>query len=49
LEGELTINGFKLEKRDGIDISEVKNIDIKTSVKTKVLLMEVPMIIEILG
>ena len=43
LEGELTINGFKMEKRDGIGISEVNLVDIKTSAKTKVLLMEVPM------
>jgi redox-sensitive bicupin YhaK (pirin superfamily) len=43
LEGELAIKDFKLEKRDGIGISEVNHIDFKAGAKTKVLLMEVPM------
>jgi redox-sensitive bicupin YhaK (pirin superfamily) len=43
LEGEVMIKDYKLEKRDGLAITETRKIEFKTSVNTKVLLMEVPM------
>ncbi len=43
LEGEATINGQKLEKRDGYGLWNTPNIDLVTSKNSKVLLMEVPM------
>lgn len=43
LEGEVEINGQKLEKRDGFGIWEVKDLDFKSLGPSKVLLMEVPM------
>jgi len=44
LEGEVDINDLKLEKRDGIGIWNVNQFDFKAGAKTKVLLMEVPML-----
>jgi len=43
LEGEVQIKDYKLEKRDGLAITETRKIEFKTGVNTKVLLMEVPM------
>ena len=42
IEGDAVIAGNKLNKRDGIGISEVSEIEIKTFVGTKLLVMEVP-------
>ncbi len=43
LEGELTINDQKLNKRDGLGIWDTDKIEITTDNPSKVLLMEVPM------
>ncbi len=44
LEGDFTINGEKLNRRDGMGISETDKISIEaTSDKAEILLMEVPM------
>lgn len=43
IEGGVTINDTKLEKRDGIGIWETNNIEIKTLPDSKILVMEVPM------
>lgn len=43
LKGEVLIKDYKLEKRDGIGITETRKVDFKTGANTKVLLMEVPM------
>lgn len=44
LEGEVKVNGQKLEKRDGYGIWDFDSIDITSLTDAKVLLMEVPMI-----
>ncbi len=43
LEGEVTINGQTLNKRDGYGIWETDSFEFKASTDSKVLLMEVPM------
>jgi hypothetical protein len=43
IEGDAVIAGNKLNKRDGIGISEVSEIEIKTFDGTKLLVMEVMM------
>ena len=43
IEGEIAIGAFKLEKRDGLGISEASNFTIKANSNSQVLLMEVPM------
>ncbi|MFZ4581806.1 MAG: pirin family protein [Paludibacter sp.] len=43
IEGDAEVAGFKLNKRDGIGISEISEIEIKTFVGTKLLVMEVMM------
>jgi len=43
LEGEVTINGQALEKRDGFGLWDLAHLDIKTDSNTELLLMEVPM------
>ena len=43
LEGEVEVEGQKLEKRDGFGIWDTKTIQLKSLSKSKVLLMEVPM------
>jgi redox-sensitive bicupin YhaK (pirin superfamily) len=43
LEGEIEINGAKLKTRDGLGISALDHVIIKATVKTEILLMEVPM------
>ena len=45
IEGEATIQNYLLNKRDGLGIWDIKNLEIKVHKGTKVLLMEVPMII----
>jgi hypothetical protein len=43
LEGEVEINGQKLEKRDGFGLWDVDAFDFKSTSYSRVLLMEVPM------
>ncbi len=43
IEGNITVNGHPLEKRDGIGITDVETITVKASTKAEVLLMELPM------
>lgn len=43
VEGEVQIQDYKLEKRDGLAITETRKISFKTSANCKILLMEVPM------
>lgn len=43
LEGEVTVNGQSLNKRDGFGIWDVDSIQLKADTDTKVLVMEVPM------
>ncbi len=42
IEGEATISGNKLNRRDGIGISEVTEINISTTAGTRILIMEIP-------
>jgi redox-sensitive bicupin YhaK (pirin superfamily) len=42
LEGEATINGVKIERRDGIAISNVSQLSVTADKALKILLMEVP-------
>ncbi len=42
LEGETTINGEKLDRRDGIGITEADKLDIVAGTDAELLLMEVP-------
>jgi redox-sensitive bicupin YhaK (pirin superfamily) len=43
LEGELEVNGEKLETRDGLGVWDTGSIEIKAGTAAKFLLMEVPM------
>ena len=43
IDGEVTINGEKLNPRDGLGISETDKLEIKTDSEAELLLMEVPM------
>ncbi|MDN5212724.1 pirin family protein [Fulvivirgaceae bacterium BMA12] len=43
LEGEATVNGEALQRRDGLGIWDTEQLSITTSGNTKILLMEVPM------
>ena len=43
IEGEIEVNGEKLEKRDAIGIWETSEIEVKASVNSKFLVMEIPM------
>lgn len=43
LEGEVEIEGQKLEKRDGLGVWDVESIALKSNTESKLLLMEVPM------
>ena len=43
IEGTVTIAGQKLNRRDGLGVSETEMIEIKTDSKTKLLVMEIPM------
>ncbi len=42
IEGDLTINGEKLNRRDGLAISEADELKINADSNAEVLLMEVP-------
>ena len=43
IEGDVTIAGQALNRRDGLGISETDSITIKTDSQTKLLVMEIPM------
>lgn len=43
LDGEVEINGQELGKRDGFGIWDVDNLNLKSKIKSSILLMEVPM------
>jgi redox-sensitive bicupin YhaK (pirin superfamily) len=43
IEGDVTINNQKLNKRDGFGLWDINTLDIKADSKTELLLMEVPM------
>lgn len=43
IEGEIEVNGQKLEKRDAIGIWETNEIEIKANTEAKFLIIEVPM------
>ncbi|MCZ4694496.1 pirin family protein [Ancylomarina euxinus] len=43
VEGQVFIKDYKLEKRDGLAITETQIVEFKVSAKTKVLLIDVPM------
>ncbi|MBS1759754.1 MAG: pirin family protein [Bacteroidetes bacterium] len=44
IEGSITINGEKLNRRDGMGITNFAELDITADEKTELLLMEVPML-----
>ena len=46
IEGDLTINNQKLNRRDGLGITEANLLKIKAESKVTLLLMEVPLIVE---
>jgi quercetin 2,3-dioxygenase len=43
IEGDVTINGIKLDRRDALGISETDRLDIQAGTNTELLLIEVPM------
>ena len=43
IEGSLTVAGQKLNRRDGLGVSDTDKIEIKTDSFTKLLVMEIPM------
>lgn len=45
INGEITVNGEKLQKRDGLGIQQVTELTIETHTDTEFLLMEVPMVL----
>ncbi|RIV42845.1 pirin family protein [Flagellimonas pelagia] len=49
LEGEVEINGQKLEKRDGFGLWETDSFEFKSVTDSRVLLMEVPMSLSQIG
>lgn len=42
IEGDVTINGEKLSRRDGMGITDITALEIKADTKAEILLMEVP-------
>ena len=46
LEGEVTVEGQSLSKRDGFGVWDAESISLKTTKKTKILLMDVPMTLD---
>jgi redox-sensitive bicupin YhaK (pirin superfamily) len=42
IEGDVTINGEKLNRRDGLGITETDRLTIKADNNAEILLMEVP-------
>lgn len=49
LEGEVEINGQQLKKRDGYGLWETDSFDLTALTDSRVLLMEVPMVLETIG
>lgn len=45
INGEITVNGEKLQKRDGLGMQQVTELTIETHTDTEFLLMEVPMVL----
>jgi redox-sensitive bicupin YhaK (pirin superfamily) len=45
IEGEIEVNGEKLEQRDAIGIWETKELEIKANTNAKFLIMEIPMVL----
>ena len=45
IDGAATVEGQKLEKRDGFGIWDTDSISISVEKKSRILLMEVPMVI----
>ena len=43
IEGEIEVNGEKLEKRDAVGIWATNEIEIKANSNAKFLVMEIPM------
>ena len=43
IEGDVTINGHQLNKRDGFGVTDVEHISLEADTDTEVLLMDVPM------
>ena len=43
IEGEIEVNGEKLERRDAVGIWETNEIEIKANTAAKFLVMEIPM------
>ena len=43
IEGDLTVNGYKLNRRDGLGIMNTENLDIRADNNSEILLMDVPM------
>ena len=43
IDGDVTVNGTKLNKKDGLGVSETESLSITADTNSKVLLMEVPM------
>jgi len=43
IDGDVTINGEKLSRRDGVGITEADKLEIKADTNAELLLMEVPM------
>ncbi|HLF34242.1 MAG TPA: pirin family protein [Cyclobacteriaceae bacterium] len=43
IEGDLTINGYKVNKRDGMGIVNTENLEIVSDSNSEILLMDVPM------
>lgn len=43
IDGDVTINGQQLNKRDGLGISETDKLEIKPDSEAEILLMEIPM------
>ena len=43
IDGEVTINGEKLERRDAIGVTDADKLEIKAGADAEILLMEVPM------
>lgn len=44
IEGDITVNGTKLNRRDGLGITDAEKLDIKADSNAELLLMEVPML-----
>jgi redox-sensitive bicupin YhaK (pirin superfamily) len=44
MEGDATVNGQKLNKRDGLGVSDVDNLEITADSDSEILLIEVPMV-----